>query len=149
MKQYTLCLLIKDDQVLLAKKMRGHGEGKWNGFGGKPNEGENIEDAALRETQEEIGITPQSLEHVATVNYHELWNLTIAVFICRTWEGEPQASEEMGDPTWYSKDKLPSEMWTDDMVWWNKILNGEKVQVDFHYDEEGKVKDILFSPLYS
>ena len=35
MKQATLCLLVKDNEILLAMKKRGFGVGKWNGVGGK------------------------------------------------------------------------------------------------------------------
>ena len=32
----SLCLLLRDDEVLLALKKRGFGQGKWTGVGGKP-----------------------------------------------------------------------------------------------------------------
>ena len=35
LKNVTLLLIRKDDEVLLAMKKRGHGAGKWNGTGGK------------------------------------------------------------------------------------------------------------------
>lgn len=37
MRPTTLCLIINDkNQILLSRKKRGFGEGKYNGFGGKP-----------------------------------------------------------------------------------------------------------------
>lgn len=56
----TLLFLIKDDHVLLAMKKRGFGAGNWNGVGGKIEAGESIEQALVRECQEEIGVTPIS-----------------------------------------------------------------------------------------
>lgn len=47
-KLYTLLLITNEQSVLLGMKKRGLGEGKWNGFGGKPNIGETILDAAVR-----------------------------------------------------------------------------------------------------
>ena len=41
-------------------KKRGFGEGKWNGFGGKVEEGETILQAALRELKEECGASVAS-----------------------------------------------------------------------------------------
>ena len=44
----TLVLIMKGKQVLLGMKKRGFGKGKWNGFGGKVQDGEEILDAAKR-----------------------------------------------------------------------------------------------------
>ena len=44
----TLVLIMKGKQVLLGMKKRGFGKGKWNGFGGKVQDGEEILDAARR-----------------------------------------------------------------------------------------------------
>ena len=52
----TLCIPIKENGVLLGLKKRGFGSGRWNGFGGKVEEGETIEQATLRELDEEVGI---------------------------------------------------------------------------------------------
>jgi 8-oxo-dGTP pyrophosphatase MutT (NUDIX family) len=54
----TLILLRKGDMILLAKKRRGFCQGNFNGIGGKLNPGETVEDAVVRETKEEIGVTP-------------------------------------------------------------------------------------------
>ena len=58
MKHVTLLFLIKDDsqEILLAMKKRGFGEGKFNCTGGKIEEGETIPQAAIREAKEEIGV---------------------------------------------------------------------------------------------
>ena len=60
MRQATLCLLLKDDEILLAMKKRGSGVGKWNGVGGKVKIGESAKQAAIREMNEEIGVTADS-----------------------------------------------------------------------------------------
>ena len=70
MKLVTLCLLVKDDKVLLAMKKRGFGMGKWNGVGGKVEDGETIEMAAARETGEEIGVA------VETAGMKNIGNIT-------------------------------------------------------------------------
>ena len=44
----TLVMIMKEKQLLLGMKKRGFGKGRWNGFGGKVNEGETILDAARR-----------------------------------------------------------------------------------------------------
>lgn len=47
-KLLTLVLVVQPGRVLLGMKKRGFGAGKWNGFGGKVQPGETIEDAARR-----------------------------------------------------------------------------------------------------
>jgi mutator protein MutT len=142
LRQTTLCLLIKEDQILLAMKKRGFGEGKWNGVGGKPDLGETIEQAAIRETQEEIGVTSTNMEKVASLDFFFLeesiekdWNQQVVVFLVTEWNGEPTESEEM-KPTWFDKDKIPfKDMWPDDAIWLPKVLDGKKVKAEFLFDK--------------
>ena len=72
MKDTTLCLLVREGEVLLAMKKRGFGAGRWNGVGGKCLPGETIEQATVREAEEEIGvkINPVHLEKVATLSFY-------------------------------------------------------------------------------
>ena len=44
----TLVMVTNESHILLGFKKRGFGSGKWNGFGGKVETGESIEDAAKR-----------------------------------------------------------------------------------------------------
>ena len=70
MKQATLLFLLKNNQILLAMKKRGFGQGRWNGAGGKPKDEETIIETAIRETQEEIGVTPKNISQVATLDFY-------------------------------------------------------------------------------
>ena len=47
-KLLTLLFVIESDRVLLGMKKRGFGAGRWNGFGGKVDRDETIEEAAKR-----------------------------------------------------------------------------------------------------
>lgn len=42
-------------------KKRGFGVGKWNGYGGKLDEGESIERCAIRELEEECSIVSHNM----------------------------------------------------------------------------------------
>lgn len=148
MKHVTLLFLIKDDsqEICLAMKKRGFGEGKFNGTGGKIEEGETAEAAAIRETKEEIDVTVASdnLLHVANISflYHkykpELPDLFCSVFVAKKWSGEPTESEEMR-PQWFQIDTLPFEqMWPDDPLWLPRVLADERLKCDFYFDSEGK-----------
>ena len=48
-KLLSLVLLRKNGSVLLGWKKRGFGAGKWNGFGGKMEEGETMCECAKRQ----------------------------------------------------------------------------------------------------
>lgn len=153
LRQATLCLLVKDDRVLLAMKKRGFGEGKWNGVGGKPNPGEDIEDAAVRETFEEIGVKPSSLKHTAVLNFYfpavlkdKDWNQQVMVYIVDKWEGEPAESEEMA-PKWFKHHEIPYDsMWPDDYLWLPKVLEGQFINADFYFDESQQISKFKLIP---
>ncbi|MCI9233477.1 MAG: 8-oxo-dGTP diphosphatase [Bacilli bacterium] len=137
----TLLLLRKDNEILLAKKKRGFGEGKYNGVGGKLEEGETPEEAMIRETEEEIMITPTKYEKMGVIEFLEYVkgeraNVKFHLYVATEWKGNPKESEEM-IPKWFSLDNLPyNEMFPDDKYWLPYILKGKKVNAFFDFDEE-------------
>lgn len=144
MKNLTLSLLFKDNQILLAMKKRGFGEGKWNGYGGKVEEGETTEEAAIREIKEEGNVTveKEDLESFGVIDFYfsdkPEYNQKVHIFKVTKWVGEPEETEEM-KPEWFSFDNIPYEkMWKGDDQWISKVINGEKVFGEIHFDEEGK-----------
>lgn len=153
MQKATLCFLIKDNRILLGMKKRGFGVGLWNGCGGKVHEedGESVEEATIRETQEEFGVRTKGLKLMAELTFsfpHKLdWGQVVYVYLCHDWTGEPSESEEMR-PQWFENDKLPfDKMWADDPYWIPKILNGEFVKAMFEFNEDGSVsKHKFFKP---
>jgi 8-oxo-dGTP pyrophosphatase MutT (NUDIX family) len=143
MKQATLCFLIKnDEEILLAMKKKGFGQGRWNGVGGKLdfNKGDkDIFDAAIRETKEESGVTVKDIEKVAILNfyfpYQKRWNQEVHVFVSRNWQGEPKESGEVR-PKWFKINEIPfAEMWPDDSFWLSRVLNGERLKGNFIFGE--------------
>lgn len=54
----TLLFVVKDGRILLIRKRRGLGAGKINGPGGRLDDGETALQAAVREVEEELCITP-------------------------------------------------------------------------------------------
>lgn len=147
MKLTTLCFLTTATDILLALKKVRFGAGKMNGVGGKVNGDETVEQAIIREAQEEIGVTinEEALEKVAILHFafdtKPEWNQECHVFFTSEWEGEPAESEEMR-PEWYSKDAIPfDKMWPDDIHWLPKVLAGEHVRAHFNFTDEHQMKD--------
>jgi 8-oxo-dGTP pyrophosphatase MutT (NUDIX family) len=145
MRIVTLCLLMKEKEILLAMKKRGFGEGKWNGVGGKVEKGEEVSGAAIREVKEEIGVDvhPDHLEKIGSFKFYfkgnEDWNQEMHIFTVRKWIGEPTESDEMR-PKWYTHHEIPfPQMWLDDAYWLPKVLRGKKVSGEFHFDNSGKI----------
>ncbi|XP_035232446.1 7,8-dihydro-8-oxoguanine triphosphatase-like isoform X2 [Stegodyphus dumicola] len=92
----SLVLLRKDGNILLGLKKRGFGAGKWNGFGGKIQEGESILECAKRELLEESGIYADHLDNVGYLEFEFIQNpliMQVHVFTSSTFKGQLQETE--------------------------------------------------------
>jgi len=143
MRQATLCLLMRGDEILLAMKKKGFGIGKWNGVGGKfdPNFDKDIDDTALREIEEEIGAKAIKIEKTGIFSFYfpnkKEWNQDVHLYLVNSWEGEPKESDEVC-PKWFNKNNLPfDKMWDDDKIWLPKILEGKKIRGIFTFNQDG------------
>lgn len=95
--------------MLLGKKKRGFGAGNWNGFGGKLQPGESIENAAKREMQEECGVVIQAMEKRGIMRFTFADgndDLEVHLFAVTEAQGEPVESDEML-PQWFPIHQLP------------------------------------------
>lgn len=145
-KRLTLCFLLKENEILLAMKKRGFGVGKWNGVGGKVQENETPMQAAIRETEEEIGVTPQGMKRVGILYFHFLDKKCVEkdinrvfVYTAKKWSGTLQETEEMR-PQWFDFSEIPyNEMWEDDVYWLPKLLQGEKVEGRYVFDSNHRL----------
>ena len=127
----TLVFLVRDDEILLGQKKRHHakafGVGKWNGFGGKVDPGESLEEAMIRECQEECGATPTAWEKVAVNNFLDDYAMLVHVYLVTAWRGEITETAEM-KPQWFKKSAVPyAQMWNDDIFWLPAVLQGNKL----------------------
>lgn len=148
MKNTTLLFLIREQgdvitEICLAMKKRGFGVGRYNGVGGKVEDGESIETAVMREAKEEIGVSVGDMDKVAELTFifpHEpKFDQLVHVYVTRDWEGEVMESEEM-NPSWFSTNEIPyTQMWPDDIFWLPKVLSGEKVEGRFVFGEGDSV----------
>lgn len=138
-KVLTNLYVVQDARVLLGMKKRGFGAGKWNGFGGKVEEGETIEAAADRELREEAGIAVTDKERIGIIKYKYAGKpnpLEVHVFRASRVVGEPTETEEMV-PRWFSADELPlASMWADDPFWFKFLLSGERFEASFSFADD-------------
>jgi len=121
-------------------KKRGFGVGKYNGIGGKIEKDETPEDAMIRETQEEILVTPTNYEQVGIIEFDEYYkakkeNVVFYLYMVYDWKGEPQETEEM-NPSWFNINEIPyDKMFPDDKYWLPLVLEGKKIKAYFEFDE--------------
>lgn len=143
-KILTLCIIQRNDKVLLGMKKRGFGQGRWNGFGGKVKEGESIIDAMNRELFEEVGINTQDFQQLGILDFS--WKekseiLRVHIFKAGDFTGEPEESEEM-KPEWFHINEIPfQEMWQDDKYWFPLFLENKKFQGKFLFDDADNILD--------
>ena len=152
LRNATLVFLIKKSlkgeikDICLAMKKRGFGMNRWNGVGGKvDDQNETIEDAAKRETKEEVGVIVKELNKVAELSFYfphnPVWDQMVHVYFSENWDGEPRESEEM-NPKWFSKDELPfQDMWPGDIFWFPEVVKGNLLKAMFKFGEKDVVLD--------
>jgi len=133
----TLVIPVNGNQVLLGQKKPhregAFGVGKWNGFGGKQEPGETIEQTAIRECEEESGLKPTKLEKVAELDFVADYDLYGHIFLATEWEGEVTETAEMA-PKWFNIAELPYDlMWDDDIFWLPVVLRGKKIKAKFRF----------------
>ena len=149
MIEATLCFLLKEDQICLAMKKRGFGMGKWNGYGGKVDQGETPIEALVREVQEESGVIvlSENVEKRGEIKFYFAenpeWNERGHIYWIHDWQGEPVETEEM-DPKWYPLDAIPyDQMWDADRHWLPVFLDGKKFEAEIHFaGPENKMQNI-------
>jgi 8-oxo-dGTP diphosphatase / 2-hydroxy-dATP diphosphatase len=128
----------KENKLLLGMKKRGFGEGRWNGFGGKVDDNETINESAMRELKEEVGIIAQELEKVGILTF-EFENdeklLEVHVFLVKNFSGDIIETDEMR-PEWFDIDNIPfDKMWSSDIYWLPLLLENKKFKGKFLFDK--------------
>ena len=81
-------LVVRDGKILTGLRRT---EGTFCGPGGHIEDGETPEQAALRETQEEFGITPTELIHIGSTSGVAKPYLPSEIYLCTEYNGAPKA----------------------------------------------------------
>jgi 8-oxo-dGTP diphosphatase len=124
----TLLFVVRNGSILLIRKKRGLGAGKINGPGGKLDAREAPLAGAIREVEEEIGVTPTGVEQRGEIRFQFTDGLALLgfVFLASGCEGRLRETDEAA-PIWTPVDRIPyPEMWADDELWMPWLLAGRK-----------------------
>eukprot|EP01032_Pedospumella_encystans_P022754 gene22754-25777_t len=131
-------------EVLLGMKKRGFGTGKWNGYGGKLESTETIEQCAVRELEEESGIVTTDIHRRGYIVFKMVeLNQMLRVHVYETWNfvGEAVETEEMR-PQWYKESDIPfDKMWLDDKYWLPHVLAGKSILARFEFEDEETITE--------
>lgn len=115
MKKHAVMLyIIKDNKILFLvrdkKNDTVHRQGMLLSMGGKVEEGEPLEEAVIREAQEEAGITPKNIELRAVLYFRtfgtEKNDWIDFLYTCKEYDGEPTPGNE-GHFVWHDIPSIP------------------------------------------
>lgn len=131
---------MKDNQTLMLyrnKKENDYHEGKWNGLGGKFEQGETPEQCAVREIKEESGLTVKDPNLKGIITFpmfdgKDDWYVFIFTF--NGYEGELIDSNE-GELAWIDDDKLTDlNLWEGDSIFIPWLYQDKFFSAKFNYE---------------
>jgi 8-oxo-dGTP pyrophosphatase MutT (NUDIX family) len=85
--------------------------GHWDTIGGHVEDGESLDNALIREVQEETGVTPTQFRLIATVRERQPERYGDAlhhIYAVTSWQGGEPANicDEHTEPKWFSIDEM-------------------------------------------
>lgn len=132
----TLLFVVRGDEILLIRKKRGLGAGKVNGPGGRLHDGEAPLEAAVREVEEELRVTPRGIREHGELRFQFVDGYSIHVWVFRAADCEGTAEEtDEAVPLWTALEAIPyGEMWADDVHWLPHLIAGRRFDGRFLFD---------------
>ena len=107
-------ILSQDGRVLLLRRMIEPARGKWTFPAGFVELWESVEEAAIRETREEVSLEISELSLLNVYSYRESPVVTV-VYHSRIIGGNPQAGQEAEEVAFFAPESLPWE----DLAFWS------------------------------
>jgi 8-oxo-dGTP diphosphatase len=134
----TLLFVIRDEMALLIHKKKGLGAGKINGPGGRLEPGETPMQAAIREVEEELLVTPLNVRARGELKFQFVDGFSIHgyVFTAEDCKGTPTETDE-AVPLWTPLEQIPYDrMWADDEIWLPMMLAGKTFSGRFIFHDD-------------
>jgi len=143
MKLATLCYVKKGNQTLMLyrnKKENDYHKGKWNGLGGKFEQGESPEQCMKREILEESGLTVESATLKGFITF-PMFDGTddwyVFIYTIEAFSGELIDSPE-GELHWIANDKLfDLNLWDGDKIFMKWLEQSQIFSATFYYNSKG------------
>lgn len=149
MRNTTLCHIQKDNKYLMlhrVKKKNDLNQDKWVGIGGKFEDKESPEEANLRETLEETGLTLHSHRYCGIVTFvSDKWETEyMHIFHSDNFSGEVKECDE-GNLEWIEIDKIYNlPIWQGDKIFLKLIEQKcEFFSLKLEYQGEKLINAIL------
>ena len=146
MKLATLCYIQENENILMLhrnKKARDMHEGKWNGLGGKVENGETPEACAIREVYEESGLMvsdPVLRGYITFPKFDGENDWYVFVYRFDSYRGKLIDSPE-GDLKWITpKEMSEINLWAGDRIFMD-WLSGDKIFSALFKYESGALLD--------
>jgi len=103
----TGALILQDGKLLLIKRGAQPGQGKWSIPGGLVELGENVQDAMVRETKEEVGLDVEAIKLMdvfdsVTLDSHRRiqYHFVVVNFLVRIVGGSLQTASDILESRW-------------------------------------------------
>jgi mutator protein MutT len=98
--------IVRDGKILLIKRALAPYQHLWTYPGGRIEDGETVEQCAIREIAEEIGLTVRNLKPVMVQNLGRDESFKLAIFATTDFSGSILASSEIADHKWVDPSAL-------------------------------------------
>lgn len=98
--------IVREGKVLLIKRAYAPYQHLWTLPGGRIEPGETIEQCAIREISEEVGLTIRNPRPVMVQSLGRDSTFQLAIFVTRDFSGILRASDEVADHKWMAPSAL-------------------------------------------
>ena len=146
MKISTLCYINDGKRTLMLHRIKKENdvhEGKWNGLGGKLEQGESPEECVIREVYEESGLAIKSptLRGIMTFpKFDDIDDWLVFLYTANQFSGDLIESNE-GDLNWIDNDEILNlNLWDGDKIYLNWLKQDKFFSAKFIYKNR-KLKD--------